>query len=263
RRVDREAHEVAGHDAPVVIRGEMGLGKARLARRIHLSSDRCSAPFVTVDAIGGTDALSLLDRAIAEVGEGTLFVSGIGRLPEEGQARLALALRDGAFRLIATAGLRLEEKAAANGFRHDLLYALRAHEIVIPALADRTEDAVWLATQLFPGLNARRPAPLKGIAASAEAAMRTHDWPGNGREVRSRMVRAVEAADTDMILPSDLFPERAAQESIRPLSEVRDDAERTQIVAALAHTSGQVTEAAKLLRVSRTTLWEKMQKLDL
>ena len=76
-------------------------------------------------------------------------------------------------------------------------------------------------------------------------------------------MRAVEAAEGELVLTSDLFPERAASEAMRSLVEVRDAAERAQIVVALDRTNGQVGEAAKLLRVSRTTLWEKMQKLGL
>jgi len=102
-----------------------------------------------------------------------------------------------------------------------------------------------------------------GITAAAEDALRSHDWPDNGREVRARLMRAIEAAEGEMILTSDIFPERAADATLRSLAEVRDAAERAQIMAALDRTSGQVGEAAKLLRVSRTTLWEKMQKLGL
>lgn len=172
-------------------------------------------------------------------------------------------LRAAPFRLIATAGMGIEEKIASGGFRADLFFLLQSHEIVIPPLADRPEDAVWLAVRLFPGLNARRAAPLTGLAASTEDAIRAHDWPGNGRELRARLMRAVEQAEGSRVLPSDLFPERAGQEAIRPLAAVRDAAERAQIVAALDRTQGQVSEAARLLQVSRTTLWEKMQKLGL
>src|SRR5690606_19690956 len=168
---------------------------------------------------------------------------------------------DPRFRLISTAGLHIEEKVAAGMFRADLLPILQSHEVVVPSLVDRPEDAVWLASQLFPGLNARRDSPLAGIAASAEEAIRAHDWPGNGRELRARLIRAVEAAEGEHVLASDLFPEQARNDGLRSLAEVRDAAERAQIMAALERTSGQVGEAARLLRVSRTTLWEKMQKL--
>lgn len=175
---------------------------------------------------------------------------------------LLAALRKADFRLIATTGLRVEEKGADH-FRSDLQSLLISHEIAIPALAERPEDAVWLAARLFPAMNARRASPVTGIAASAEEAIRAHDWPGNGRELRARLLRAVEAAVGDLVLTSDLFPERASDAGLRSLAEVRDAAERSQIAAALERTGGQVGEAAKLLQVSRTTLWEKMQKLGL
>ncbi len=149
------------------------------------------------------------------------------------------------------------------GFAAICFTCCRSHEIVIPPLSDRPEDAVWLATRLFAGFNARRRAPLAGLAASTEDAIRAHDWPGNGRELRARLMRAVEQASGTLVLPSDLFPERTGQDEIRTLATVRDAAERAHIVAALERTQGQVSEAARLLQVSRTTLWEKMQKLGL
>ena len=263
RRVDRQTAEATGRDAHLLIRGGYGLGKARLARRVHDQSDRRAAPFVMLDALRQPVDASAIDLAAREVGEGTLLIIGIGRLPTLAQDGLMLKLRAGPFRLIATAGMGIEDKIAAGGFRADLFHLLQSHEIVIPPLADRPEDAVWLAARLFPGLNARRTAPLTGLAASTEDAIRAHDWPGNGRELRARLMRAVEQAEGAKVLPSDLFPERAGQDAIRPLAAVRDAAERAQIVAALERTQGQVTEAAKLLQVSRTTLWEKMQKLGL
>lgn len=263
RAVDRQAAEAARRDTPLLIRGGPGLGKARMARRIHDQSDRRAAPFVVRDALRSAVDDIALAQDLAEVGEGTLLIVGVGRLTPAAQTLLATAMRASAFRLVATAGLRIEDKAAADNFRADLLHLLQSHEIIIPPLADRPADAVWLATQLFSGFNARRRVPLSGLASSAEEAIRDHDWPGNGRELRARLMRAVEAAGGDRILPSDLFPERTANASIRPLAAVRDDAERAQIAAALERTQGHVSEAARLLRVSRTTLWEKMQKLGL
>lgn len=263
RRVDRQIAEAARRDAHLLIRGGRGLGKARLARRVHDQSDRRAAPFVTQDALRQSVDHHAIDMAAREVSEGTLLIIGIGRLPPLAQDSLMQMLRGGPFRLIATAGMGIEDRIAAGGFRADLFHLLQSHEIVIPPLADRPEDAVWLAVRLFAGLNARRAAPLTGLAASTEDAIRAHDWPGNGRELRARLMHAVEQAEEAKVLPSDLFPERAGQGAIRPLAAVRDAAERAQIVAALERTQGQVAEAAKLLQVSRTTLWEKMQKLGL
>lgn len=262
RAIDRQVADAAGRDTPVLLRGGPGLGKLRIARRIHDHSDRRAAPVMVLDTVGGTVDRASLAAGISNVGEGSLIIVGIGRLPPDCQELLLRNLRKAAFRLIATAGMKLNEKDA-DVFRSDLLSLLTSHEIVIPALSERPADAVWLAGRLFPALNARRASPLAGIAASAEEAIRAHDWPGNGRELRARLLRAVEAAVGDIVLTSDLFPERAGDAGLRSLAEVRDAAERSQIAAALERTGGQVGEAAKLLRVSRTTLWEKMQKLGL
>jgi DNA-binding NtrC family response regulator len=262
RLVDRRISEASLRDTPLLIRGAPGLGKLRLARRVHELSDRRAAPCVVLDALRAPVTPEELERAIGNAADGALIIVGVGRLGPGTQDRLLDALRAPAFRLIATAGLRLEEKAGET-FRADLLALLKSHEIVIPSLAERPEDAVWLAARLFAGFNARRAAPLAGLAVSAEEAIRSHEWPGNGRELRARLMRAVEAAEGDLVLTSDLFPERTGDESLRSLAEARDAAERAQIVSALERTGGQMSEAARLLRVSRTTLWEKMQKLGL
>lgn len=262
RAVDRQIREAAQRDTPLLIRGAPGLGKLRLARRVHALSDRRAAPCIVLDALRAPVPAEALDRAMREARDGTLILVGVGRLGHAAQDRLTDALRSPDFRLVATAGLRIEEKGS-DGFRTDLLALLRSHEIVVPSLAERPEDAVWLAGRLFPGFNARRATPLAGLAGSAEEAIRSHDWPGNGRELRARLMRAVGAAEGDLVLTSDLFPERTGDDAMRSLAEVRDAAERAQIVAALERTGGQVGEAARLLRVSRTTLWEKMQKLGL
>lgn len=261
RTVDRQISVAAARDTPLLIRGAQGLGKLRLARRVHDLSERRAAPIVVCNALRDRISATELETAVAEVGEGTLVLIGIGELDALAQDRLMAALGAPRFRLIATLGLQGDD--AAHGLRADLLSLMQSHEIVVPSLADRPDDAVWLAAQLFPGFNARRKEPLTGIAATAEEAIRAYGWPGNGRELRARLMRAVEAAEGGMVMTADLFPERAADEAMRPLSDVRDAAEKAQIMAALDRTQGQVGEAARLLRVSRTTLWEKMQKLGL
>ncbi|WP_149590015.1 sigma-54-dependent transcriptional regulator [Tabrizicola flagellatus] len=260
RAVDRQAAEAAQSDAPLLIRGLPGLGKARLARLIHAASDRRAAPIVTLDALREPAQSDALARAVAQAEDGTLLVVGIGRLSMQAQDMVATLLRAAPFRLIATAGTQLQGRVAAGGFRADLFDVLAAHSIMIPPLVERPEDAVWLARRLFDSLNAGRRS---GLAAATEAAIRAHDWPGNGREMRARLARAIEAAEGPLILPADIFPEAAGQPEVRPLAEVRDAAERAHILAVLDRTGGQLAEAAKLLRISRTTLWEKMQKLGL
>jgi len=264
RQVDAQATEFAGHDWPVLIRGARGLGKERIARRIHEFSERRSAPFIAVHPYRDDVPADALATAFETVADGTLFINGVGRLDGAGQTLLTEALAQAPFRLIASCGTRIEEKAEAGRFRADLLYALAANEIVVPPLSQRGEDAVWLAGQMFEALNNRREVPMRGISELAMTAIRDHDWPGNGRELRSRLLRAMDVATGDRVFPADVFPElNQAGADVQPLSHARDMAERRQIIKALERTGGQIAEAARLLKVSRTTLWEKMQKLNL
>jgi DNA-binding NtrC family response regulator len=264
RQVDAQVSEFAQNDWPVLIRGGRGLGKGRIARRIHDLSERCSAPYFELNAFRQDVSEEDLAAGFESAADGTLFLNGIGRFDARCQDRLIETLESAPFRLIASCGTRIDERVAAGKFRADLLYALVTHEIVLPPLAQRPEDAVWLAGQMFQSLNERRTEPMRGISELAYAAIRDHDWPGNGRELRSRILRAFEVAGGEWIFPVDLFPELNEDDlEVQSLSEARAHAERRQIIKALDRTGGQVAEAARLLKVSRTTLWEKMQKLGL
>ncbi|GGH55614.1 response regulator [Frigidibacter albus] len=266
RRIEELAATAALTDRPVLVRGGPGTGKALVARRIHAASDRAAAPFVHVNLAREADALAAIMEGAAQVGEGVLFLNGLERLPGAAQSWL-MGWLDGrpAARIIAACGLDIAAAVEAGAFRGDLYFRLDLFEIPIPPLRDRPDDSLWLLHRLFEALNARREPPLRGISALAEQAVRGHDWPGNGRELRARLVQAMTTAEGEMLFPADLFPERqtAAEGDLPSLSQARDTAERAHILAALERTGGQVAEAAKLLQVSRTTLWEKMQKLGL
>ncbi len=264
RQVDSLVLAAARHDMPVLIRGQRGLGKARLARRIHELSDRRLAPLVAIDVFRDESGERAIAAALDAASEGTLFVNGIGRLDPAAQRRLMAAIGQVDVRVIGTCGTRIDEKIATGRFRSDLHCALVANEIVVPPLSQRIEDAVWLAGQMFQAFGPRRPTRLKGLSELALAAIRDHDWPGNGREVRSRLLRAIDAARGEWIYPADLFPEfNLDDREVLTLADARERAERRQILKVLAQTGGQIGEAARLLKVSRTTLWEKMQKLGI
>lgn len=268
RRVEAMAARAATHDRSVLILGSAGTGKERIARRIHEASDRRAAPFVAINFARHPDpdrALSGPGNVLDRTGEGVIFLGAPERLGAAQQAMLISALDDPGFegRVFAAAGPEIEAEVAAGRFRADLYARLCETEIPVPPLRERPEDAVWLMNRLFATLNPRRERPLRGVSALAEAAVRAHDWPGNGREVRSRLVRAFDIAAGDWIFPADLFPERQAEASFPTLVEARDAAERRHILAALERSGGQISDAARLLHVSRTTLWEKMQKLGL
>ena len=266
-RIEDLALKAALAAKPILIRGASGTGKALVARRVHALSDHKSAHFLHVNLareVNPSDALFGPNGACAESGDGTIFLNALEKLSAPDQSRLMDWLNtEPDCLIIAACTADIADLVRGGAFRSDLWSRLDAFEIPIPPLSDRPDDAVWLLHQLFGTVNPRRPEPLRGISALAEEAVRGHDWPGNGRELRSRVVQALATANGDVLFPADLFPERQAGGDMLSLAETRAAAERTQIVAALERTGGQVAEAAKLLRVSRTTLWEKMQKLGL
>lgn len=260
QQLDGQIAEIAATDRHVLIKGQRGLGKGRIARRLHENSDRRSSALI---ALNGFETLDLT-AAMEMTGEGTLAIAAIDQLSRENQDLLFSAQRERRFRLIASATPDIETKVARGEFRQDLYFALVAREIMVTPLRQRPEDAVWLAQQFFSVMNKRRLVPVKGLSELSIAALREHDWPGNGREVRARMARALGSAQSDRVFPVDLFPELSeAPNTFETLAETRDAAERRQILRALELTKGQMIEAARLLGVSRTTLWEKMQKHDL
>lgn len=268
KKLESLAAQAAQSSRPVLVHGAAGTGKTRVARRIHELSDHAAAPLVTVNLARdpqGEEALFGPDGALARAGEGTLLLIAAERLSRAAQDRLSARLDEGySARIVSTAAPDIGQPSERQALRRDLLSRLSQTEIPVPPLRERPDDAVWLLGEMFRRFRDRQSdGTLKGLSRLAEEAARAHDWPDNGREVRDRLIRAIQLAEGPMIQPADLFPEQHAEGHFRTLGEAREATERRQIVAALARTGGQVTAAAKLLRVSRTTLWEKMQKLGL
>lgn len=268
RRVEALIVKAAKASDPVLIRGGPGTGKDLVARRIHDLSDRSAAPFVSVNLAREADAEAALftpGGGIDSVGEGALFINAVGKMSAQDQTHLLKWLdKDFEGRLIVACGNDLEALIEQGAFNSELLYRLARLEIPIPPLGTRPEDAVWLLLQLFNKLAPLHAPWLTGIGALCEEAVRSHDWPGGGRDLRARLLRGLAMATGPLLQPSDLFPERLAEpDDMMSLAEARDVAEKAQIIAALDRTDGQIGEAAKLLRIARTTLWEKMQKLGL
>ncbi|NCQ23453.1 MAG: sigma-54-dependent Fis family transcriptional regulator [Rhodobacteraceae bacterium CG17_big_fil_post_rev_8_21_14_2_50_63_15] len=267
-RIEALIAHAAAEDNSVLIRGGPGTGKDLVARRIHDMSDRQAAPFVAVNLAREDDAgLALFgsERGFNVVGDGTLFINAINRLPGDVQGRL-LARLDLGFegRLITACGNDLDGSIDERPFNPELLYRLGQIVIPVPPLTTRPDDAVWLLQQLFHKLAPKLAPSLEGIGALCEAAARGHDWSGGGREVRARLVRGLAMASGPLLQPSDLFPEHLARsDEMMSLVEAREMAEKAQIIAALDRTGGQIGESARLLRIARTTLWEKMQKFGL
>ncbi|NDV87820.1 response regulator [Aurantimonas aggregata] len=288
---------LADRPAPVLVTGETGVGKEVCARFLHAQSGNAGEPFVAVNCAAIPDDLleseifghergafsgaagqhlGYAERAAA----GTLFLDEIGEMPLKLQGKLLRLLENREidrvggvapvpFRArVVTATNQALPKAVAEGrFREDLLYRINVVSIEVPPLRDRPQDIPWLMQRLFDALT-QDGTSLRGISSLAEEAAIAHAWPGNVRELRNRLERAVALADGEWIAPVDLFPEQPADAAepaafVASLATARDAAERREILRALDATSGQIGDAARLLSVSRTTLWEKMRRFGL
>ena len=268
RRVEALATDAAQQDRSALIVGGPGTGKGLVARHIHARSERRAAPFVTVNLAREADAeRALFDPggAIESVGDGIIYIHALSLMPDAAQARLLRQFDVGfSGRIIASCGHEITAIRAGNGVQAELIYRLDMMEIPVPPLSLRPEDAVWLMMQLFEKINSRRSKPLEGVSRLCEDAVRSHGWAGGGRELRARLAQGISVAPGPMLQPADLFPERQADGSDPvTLSEVRDAAEKRHIIHVLESCNGQIGKAAKAMRISRTTLWDKMQKYEI
>lgn len=297
RGVEELLRRVADLDSALLLTGETGVGKEVCARFVHRISPSSDQPFVAVNcaaipdelleselfghekgAFTGAQArhLGYAERARA----GVLFLDEVGAMPLPLQAKLLRLLEDRSFyrvggeraipfeaRLICATNDDLKASVKEKSFREDLFFRINVIPVLVPPLRERQADISLLMhrfTRDFASLMGRA---VEGVSAMAEEVAFAHDWPGNVRELRNRVERAVALARGTLLMPGDLFPEvgqgqEGTRSEIATLSEVRDSAERRQILRALRTTEGQVTKAAELLGVSRTTLWEKMRRLQ-
>jgi DNA-binding NtrC family response regulator len=215
--------------------------------------------------------------------DGVLLLDEIGELQPHLQVKLLRMIQERRFfrvggerpiefmaRLICTTNADLEKEVAAGRFRRDLYYRINVIAVKIPPLRERREDiAVLLAAYVAQFAEAFHT-EVRGASTLAEDVALVYHWPGNVRELRNRAERAVALAQGPWIGPADLFPDLVPQailsdnsSSLLSLAAVRDEAERRHIAFVLERTGGQMKQAAELLDVSRTTLWEKMRRLGL
>ncbi len=298
RSIESELLRVKDAATPVLLIGETGAGKEVAARQLHDSSLRRILPFIVVNcatipvdraesemfghergAVAGsrTAYVGLVEQA----GAGTLFLDEVSGLPELLQGKLLRLLEDGHYRrlggtqemvsgarIISSSNADLSSLVASGRFRTDLYYRLNAIELRIPPLRARRDDIVPLAehhlAELARGLGHRVPS----LTPTAIAALRDHHWPGNIRELRNRMERALWMLPGAAQLSAQaVFPEQALldhpTERVASLAEARERAERLHIEEILSRTGGEIAKAAGLLGISRTTLWDKMRRLGL
>ncbi|MFJ1312041.1 arsenic response regulator transcription factor AioR [Agrobacterium sp. P15N1-A] len=280
----------ASHPLPVLIQGETGTGKEVSARFLHQASAKAASPFVAVNCAaiptelleselfghekGAFTGANQLHRGYAErAGDGILFLDEIGDMPPHLQAKLLRLIEDNRFHRLGSekpvpfnarivCATHQEIGSETSTFRKDLFFRLSALPVLLPPLRERPEDVLWLAQRFLEDIMQVRDTKVRGISMLAEDAMLEHQWPGNARELRNRLERAAALSENTLLLPADLFPDRKTFEShaVETLSDARDAAEKRQILRALSATDGQISQAARQLGISRTTLWEKMTR---
>jgi DNA-binding NtrC family response regulator len=210
-----------------------------------------------------------------------LFLDEIGEIPLSTQAKLLRLIEERAFvriggevpikssaRIICATNVDLARAVAEGRFRKDLYYRINVISVEVPPLRDREEDVLSLAQKFMREFAKAFARELQGFTPSAEQALLDYSWPGNVRELRNCVERGAALSEGPWIGVGTLFPSQAAEpeaapSSFRTLADVRSDAERRHIRTVLADASGRVEEAAKLLGISRSTLFEKMRKLDI
>ncbi|MEJ0015027.1 MAG: PEP-CTERM-box response regulator transcription factor [Acetobacteraceae bacterium] len=289
-KVCRDVEKLAGTHVPVLLLGESGTGKEALAQALHDLGPRAKHPFVAINCgaipenlleseLFGhergafTGAVKQTIGKIESANRGTLFLDEIGDLPHPLQVKLLRFLQDQIVervggrqriqvdvRIVSATNASLEERVNEGSFRSDLFYRMNAVTIRIPPLRERGGDAVLLANYFLARFNREFGRNIRGFTEAANAALSAHAWPGNVRELENRMKRSVVMAERRMIDASDLELAPATH-AVLPLDlrAARMRAEREVLQLALARANGTLSVAAKLLGISRPTLYGLME----
>lgn len=285
-----QLRKVAKTDASILMRGETGTGKELAARAIHSLSQRSHSAFHAINCatlssemmqselfghIKGSFTGATADRkGLFELADlGTLFLDEIAEIPLDVQARLLRVLQDNSFtplgstivrkvnvRLVSATHESLREAVAEKKFREDLMYRIRVIPLFLPRLADRDGDVemlTWRFIEEFAALGYRR---IEMIDADVLDALLNHDWPGNIRELRNVVEFACALGDGNRLKIEDLTPELRGEKPTHIKSPSLADMEKKKILNTLAKTHGHRGEAAKLLGMSRGTLWRKIRE---
>ncbi len=283
---------IAPTDVTVLLEGETGTGKELAARAIHAHSRRASNHFVVFDCgavapnlieseLFGhekgafTDAVKARQGSFELADNGTLFLDEIGELSLDLQPKLLRALdqreakRVGAdkpmavnVRVISATNKDLEKEVKAGRFREDLYYRLSVVRVNMPPLRKRKEDIETIAGQALAGISAEINKKITGLSPEAAAALTAYSWPGNVRELKNVLARASALSDSERIEPKDLFLTQGMKTTtLDGLSgKTLEELEKAAIHATLKSVSGNKTEAAKMLGIAYSTLYEKMKK---
>jgi two-component system, NtrC family, response regulator len=289
-KICRDVEKLAATHVPVLLLGESGTGKEALAQALHDLGPRVKQPFVAINCgaipenlleseLFGyergafTGAVKQTIGKIESAHHGTLFLDEIADLPHPLQVKLLRFLQDQIVeriggrqriqvdvRIVSATNSSLQARVDEGLFRGDLFYRMNAVTVRIPPLRDRGGDALLLANYFLGRFNREFGRNLRGFTEAATTALSCHGWPGNVRELENRMKRAVVMAERRMIDATDL--ELAPpSDTVVPLDlrAARLRAEREVLHLALARSNGTLSVAAKLLGISRPTLYGLME----
>ena len=293
RQVVDLARRVAKVDSTVLITGESGSGKERIARLLHDESTRAAGPFIAVNCGAITETLlegelfghargaftgATQDRAglFEAASKGTLLLDEIGEVSSGMQVKLLRALQEREIRrvgetktrkvdvrIVAATNRELAHGVANGSFRQDLYYRLKVVELHVPPLRERRDDILPLARVLLADAALRMKRKISALAPDAADRLLRYDWPGNVRELENTMERAVALARGSRVELEDL-PEEirsaaprpvATSGKVRPLEEI----EKEYILAALELNGGNQTHTAEQLQIGSATLYRKLK----
>ncbi|MCC7385866.1 MAG: sigma-54-dependent Fis family transcriptional regulator [Deltaproteobacteria bacterium] len=301
RLVKERIEAAAASDVAVLLTGETGTGKDLVAKLVHERSARAQGPFVAVNCAAIPEPLFEAEMFGHEKGAftgadrrrvgrfeassgGTLFLDEVAELSLTNQAKLLRAIETSVFepvgssrsmqvdlRLIAASNRSFADEVSKGTFRRDLFYRLNVIDLHLPPLREHRSDVPLLIGRLLSDIARRHGRPVPTISPGAAAALATHDYPGNVRELLHALERAValsQGAPIDVQhLPQEIAQHSAAAgtlasraaDDLLPLGTAVQQFERQYIDRALEKTGGHRGRAASMLRISRKSLWERLK----
>ncbi len=285
--------EVAAVDSPVLIRGETGTGKELVAKAIHAKSGRRFGPFVAINCgafpeglleselfgyeVGAFTGATRTRKGRIEIADGgTLFLDEIGEIPLKMQVDLLRVLEEKRFqrvggreyipvnfRFISATHKDLEQEIREGRFRKDFYFRLNVIEIEVPPLRERKKDIPLLAEHFLHKFRKETNKPVMAITKDAISFLMSYDWPGNVRELENAIERAVVLAKSKTLTKEDflfLTKSKYANRSYEPKS--LEEVERLHIERILKECDWNISRAAKVLKINRTTLHNKIKKYN-
>jgi two-component system NtrC family response regulator len=294
-KVARTIERVANTNVSVMLLGASGTGKELLARGLHEASDRRSGAFVAINCAAipenlleselfghekgaFTGAVKTTEGKIEMAAGGTLFLDEVGDIPLPLQVKLLRFLQERVIerigsrksiavdtRIVCATHQNLEAMIAEGRFREDLFYRLAEIVVKIPSLAERPGDAALLAKAFMARFAKEMNPAIKGFAPDALAVIDAWPWPGNVRELENRVKRAVIMTEGKLIGAADLDLAGPDEDEgqVLNLKSAREVADRKVIRHALARSEGNISNTAKLLGISRPTLYDLLKQYDL